>query len=343
MARRIHNAITDVPGIRVGHAHDPQALTGVTVVLCEGPAGAGAVGGVDQRGGAPGTRETDPMQPVHLVQRVHAVVLSGGSAFGLDSASGAVRYLEERGVGFDVGVAKVPIVPAAILFDLGLGRADVRPDAAMGYAACLAATTGPVAEGCVGAGMGATVGKALGMQNAMKAGLGTASLRLGGGLVVGALAVVNAFGDVVDPETGRIVAGARSTRSRRARPGSPGYFADTLAILKKLAAKGPLLFGRSWRATRQNTVLGIVAVNADLTKEETIKMAQMAQDGLARCIRPAHTMGDGDTVFALATGGRRVDVNVAGAFAAEALAQAILRAVRRATPMGGLPATGEGS
>jgi L-aminopeptidase/D-esterase-like protein len=335
MARRIYSALTDVPGIRVGHAHDAQALTGVTVVLCEGADGAGAVGGVDQRGGAPGSRETDPLQPVHLVQRAHAVVLAGGSAFGLDSASGAVRYLEERGVGFDVGVARVPIVPAAILFDLALGRSDVRPDAAMGYAACLNASAGPVAEGNVGAGMGATVGKALGMAHAMKAGIGTASIRLGGGVVVGALVAVNAFGDVVDPASGRIVAGARAKTRGRAKPGAPGYFADTLAVLKRRATRHAPIFGR--RAARQNTVIGVVAVNADMTKEEAIKVAQMAQDGLARCVRPAHTMGDGDTLFALATGGRQVVVSVAGAFAAEAVAQAILRAVRLAAPLGGVP------
>ena len=184
----LHNAITDIPGILVGHAHDAEALTGCTVVLCE----EGAVGGVDQRGGAPGTRETDPMRPMHLVQKAHAVVLSGGSAFGLESASGVVRYLEEKGVGFDVRVARVPIVPAAILFDLGVGRSDVRPDAAMGYAACQNASRQPPAEGNVGAGMGATVGKVLGPGGAMKSGLGTASIDIGGGAIVGAIVAVNA-------------------------------------------------------------------------------------------------------------------------------------------------------
>jgi L-aminopeptidase/D-esterase-like protein len=186
-----NNSITDVPGVKVGHAQDEEALTGCTVVLCE----AGAIGGVDQRGGAPGTRETDAMHTMHLVQRVHAVVLSGGSAFGLDAASGAVRYLEEGGVGYDMGFVKVPIVPSAILFDLGIGRADVRPDAAMGYQACLNASTAPPAEGNLGAGCGATVGKVMGMGQAMKSGIGSASLRLGPELVIGALAAVNAFGD----------------------------------------------------------------------------------------------------------------------------------------------------
>ena len=345
MARRTCQAITDVTGIRVGHAHDAQALTGVTVVLCEGADGSGAVGGVDQRGGAPGTRQTDALQPMHLVQRVHAVVLSGGSAFGLDSATGVVRYLEERGIGFDVRVARVPIVPAAILFDLGIGRNDVRPDAAMGYAACQNAAGGPVAEGCVGAGMGATVGKILGMGQAMKAGLGTASIPLGRGVVVGAIVAVNAFGDVVDPETGRIVAGARAKKAGPGRAGVSACFADTLAVMKRRAGRGLSNFGRRGAGVEDrgaDTVIGVVAVNADLTKEETNKVAQMAHNGLARCVRPAHTMVDGDTLFALATGGRRVDVSIVGAFAAEAMARAILRAVRRATPLGGLPAASGG-
>ncbi len=224
MERIRHNAITDVPGIKVGHAQDEEALTGCTVILCE----AGAVGGVDQRGGAPGTRETDLLRPMHLVDKVHAVVLTGGSAFGLDAASGVVRYLEEQGVGFDAGVARVPIVPAAVLFDLDVGRADVRPDAAMGYQACLNASAGPPAEGNVGAGTGARVGNVLGIGQAMKAGIGTAGLEIAAGLIVGAIVAVNAFGDVVDPDSGRIVAGARSPQ---------GGFADTLAVLRMLAGQ----------------------------------------------------------------------------------------------------------
>jgi L-aminopeptidase/D-esterase-like protein len=328
MLRKPFNAITDVPGLRVGHAQDETALTGCTVILCE----AGAVGGVDQRGGAPGTRETDALHPLHLVTQVHAVLLAGGSAFGLDAAGGVVRYLEERGVGFDVGVARVPIVPAAILFDLALGRADVRPDAAMAYQACQNAAAGRVAEGNVGAGMGATVGKALGLGQAMKSGLGTASHFLGGGLVVGALAAVNALGDVLDPSTGQIIAGAR-------RSGSPDLaFADSLAVLQASAGAGSWRFGR--RPEPGNTVIGVVATNARLDKEGANKVAQMAQDGLARTIRPAHTMLDGDTIFALATGARRADVNVIGATAAEVLAWAILRAVRLARSAGGLPGLG---
>jgi len=332
LVKRLHNAITDIPGLRVGHAQDEDALTGCTVVLYEG----GAVGGVDQRGGAPGTRETDAMHPLHLVNVVHAVVLAGGSAFGLDAASGAVRYLEERGVGFDVRVARVPIVPAAILFDLGVGRADVRPDPAMGYQACLNASPDPPAEGNVGAGTGATVGKILGMGQAMKGGIGTASLEIGGGVIVGAIAAVNVFGDVIDPSTGHIVAGARALRKGRLKIGQGPYFADTLQVMHSLVGRTILGF-----ATREHTVIGVVATNAKLNKEQINKVAQMAHDGLARAVRPAHTMLDGDTIFAFATGGPDADVNIVGAFAAEVFAQAILRAVRAARPVAGLPSAAE--
>ena len=324
-------AITDVPGIRVGHAQDDEALTGCTVVLCEG----GAVAGADQRGGAPGTRETDLLRPMHLVQRVHAVLLAGGSAFGLEAATGVVRYLEERQVGFDVRVARVPIVPAAILFDLEVGQAGVRPDAEMGYRACMNASKAsaePPAEGNVGAGTGATVGKILGMGQAMKGGLGTASIAVGNGLVVGAIVAVNAFGDVVDPTTGEIVAGTRCADVGPLHIGAPGYFADTLHIMRGLVGRTTLAIAR-----RGHTVIGVVASNARLDKEETNKVAQMAHDGLARAIRPAHTMLDGDTLFALSTGRRRADVNIIGAFAAEAVTLAILRAVRAARPVAGLP------
>jgi len=324
----LHNSISDVPGIRVGHAQDKEAITGCTVILCEG----GAVGGVDQRGGAPGTRETDALHPMHLVEQVHAVVLSGGSAFGLDAASGAVRYLEERGVGFNVRVARVPIVPAAILFDLGIGRSDVRPDAAMGYQACLNASDEPPAEGCVGAGTGCTVGKILGISQAMKSGIGSASIKIGRGIIVGAIAAVNVFGDVVDPQNGQIIAGARAMQKGPLQIGGPGPFADTLQVMKTLVGRTVLGF-----AARENTVIGVVATNARLSKEQANKVAQMAQDGVARTIRPAHTMLDGDTIFALSTGRRRADVNIVGAFAAEAFIQAILRAVRTAHSSGGVP------
>ena len=325
----LQNTITDVPGIRVGHAHDGEAITGCTVVLCP----QGAVGGVDQRGGAPGTRETDLLGPMHLVNKVHGVLLTGGSAFGLDAATGVMRFLEEQGVGFDAHVAKVPIVPAAVLFDLEIGRADVRPDAAMGYLACQNASKDPPQEGNVGAGMGAKVGSILGMAGAMKSGIGSASRDLGGEAVVGALIAVNAFGDVVDPASGEILAGARPAKLGPMRLGGDARFADTLSVMKGMAGKLALRF-----ASRGNTVIGVVATNAQLTKEEVNKVAQMAHDGIARAIRPAHTMLDGDTLFALSTGGKSVDVNIVGAYAAEVVAEAIVRAVWAAESLGGLPA-----
>jgi L-aminopeptidase/D-esterase-like protein len=311
MAKTWHNAITDVPGIRVGHATNQEAMTGCTVVLCPPQ---GAVAGVDQRGGAPGTRETDLLRPMHLVQRVHAVLLSGGSAFGLDAASGVVRWLEKRGIGYDTGVARVPIVPGAVIFDLSLGRADIRPDAAMGYAACDAATDGPVAEGSVGIGTGCKVGAVFGVARSTKAGVGTASIDLGGGLVVGAIVAVNAFGDVIDPRNGEILAGAKDLRGEG--------FADTLATMRSLMGKAVLRF-----ASRGQSVVGVVATNARLNREEVSKVAQMAHNGLAKTIRPAHTMLDGDTLFAVATGQKRADVNLIGGYAAEAMAEAIIRSV----------------
>ena len=315
----LHNSITDVPGIEAGHAQDDDALTGCTVILTR----QGAVCGVDVRGGAPGTRETDLLDPRNLVEKVHGILLAGGSAFGLDAASGVMRWLDEQHIGFDTDSGTVPIVPAAILFDLGVGRADVRPDAAMGYRACEVASTDRVPEGNVGAGTGASVGKALGMTQAMKAGVGSASISLGGGLVIGALAAVNAFGDVLDPSTGQIVAGARS-------PGEEGGFIGTSNILRSMmrAAMPPV---------PSNTLLAVVAVNAELNKAQASKVAQMAQDAIARCIRPSHTMWDGDTVFSLATGGMQADVTIIGMLAAEALTEAILRAVRMAGSSGGLP------
>jgi L-aminopeptidase/D-esterase-like protein len=326
---KLNNAITDIPGILVGHAQNDEALTGCTVILCE----KGAVGGVDQRGGAPGTREIDALHPMHLVHKVHGVVLAGGSAFGLDAATGVMRYLEEKGVGFDTRIAKVPIVPSAILFDLGIGKSNIRPDAAMGYQACLNSSSEAPTEGNVGAGTGATVGKIFGPAQCMKSGIGTASLEIGAGVIVGAIAAVNAFGDVIDPSTGQIIAGARSRDMGPLHIGAPGYFADTLQVMKSMIGRTALGFG-----SRGNTVIGVVATNAKLNKEETNKVAQMAHDGLARTIQPAHTMVDGDTIFALATGERSGDVNIVGAFAAEVFAQAILRAVRSAEPVAGIPA-----
>ncbi|MGD1992382.1 MAG: P1 family peptidase [Anaerolineae bacterium] len=314
-----NETVTTVPGIRVGHATDPEGLTGCTVVICDG----GAVGGVDQRGGAPGTRETDLLRPMHLVQEVHAVLLAGGSAFGLAAADGVMRHLVEQGIGFDAGVATVPIVPAAILFDLDLGDPAARPDAEMGAAACRAATDAPVPEGNVGAGTGATCGKILGIKRAMKSGVGTAAIDLGGGLVVGAIVAGNPFGDVVDPASGEILAGARKPLANEP--------ADTLAVMRGVVGKAALGFA-------SNTVIGVVATNGRLTKEEANKVAQMAQDGIARAVRPAHTMFDGDTLFAMATGKKKADVNLVGAYAAETVSRAIVRAVQAAEGAGGLPA-----
>jgi len=332
MAQNKSVSITDIHGILVGHAQDDEALTGCTVILAK----SGAVGGVDQRGGAPGTRETDLLSPLHLVEKVHGVVLAGGSAFGLDAAGGVMRYLEEQGIGFNAGVARVPIVPAAIIFDLGVGRADVRPDAGMGYQACLNASDAPPLEGNVGAGTGASVGKILGMGQAMKSGIGTTAMDIGGGICVGAIVVVNSFGDVLDIESGKTLAGARTLRAGPIRVGGEDYFAGTLEVMKTLAGRTILGF-----AGRQNTVIGVVATNARLNKEETNKVAQMAQDGLGRILRPAHTLLDGDTLFALSTGEHRADVNIVGAFAAEVVARSIVRAVRAAASIPGLPAAAD--
>lgn len=324
----LQKAITDVPGIKVGHAQDMDAFTGCTVVICEG----GAIGGIDQRGGAPGTRQIDSLSPMRLVQEVHAVLLSGGSAFGLDAAGGVVKYLEEKGVGLDVGTARVPIVPTAILFDLAIGRADVRPDARMGYQACLNATSDPPEQGNVGAGCGATLGKILGMEQAMKSGIGTASMDIGNGLIVGAIVAVNPFGDVIDPQTGGIIAGARAFQSDEVPPQADGRFADTMKVFKLFSGTGLPGFGQ-----QGNTVIGVVATNAKLTKEGVNKVAQMAHAGLARCVRPANTMLDGDTIFALGTGEQDGDANIVGAFSAEVFAQATINAVKAAQPAGGLP------
>lgn len=325
----LNNTITDVHGIEVGHAQDEEALTGCTVILCR----KGAVAGVDVRGGAPGTRETDLLNPINLVQKVHAIVLAGGSAFGLDAASGVMKFLEEQKIGFNTGTAKVPIVPSAILYDLALGRADVRPDSAMGHRAAASASSAAVAEGNVGAGTGASVGKMFGNNLATKAGIGAASLPVGGGVIVGALVAVNAFGDIIDPNTGAVIAGLRSGKVGPLRVGGKEKFADTLAMMKKPLGRGVLGF-----ASRHNTVIGVVATNAKLDKAQATKVAQMAHDGLARTIRPAHTMLDGDTIFALSTGTKKADVTSIGAFAAEAMAEAIVRAIKAAKPAGGLPA-----
>ena len=320
-AAQPHQGLTAVAGLEVGHYTLAARPTGCTVVLAE----AGAVAGVDVRGGAPGTRETDLLDPAKTVQQVHAVVLAGGSAFGLDAAGGVVRYLSERGIGYDTRVARVPIVPAAILFDLGIGDPAIRPTADCGYRAAEAATAGPVAEGNVGAGAGATVGKLGGGGRAMKGGLGSAAIAVPGGLVVAALAAVNAVGDVVDPATGRVVAGVRTADG------------TGLADARTLLRAGT---GRDGRP-RENTTLGIVATNAALTQAQATAVAQMAHDGLARAIVPAHTPSDGDAIFALATGrlAEPVGVGTVGALAAEAMAEAIVRAARAAAGIPGYPAS----
>ena len=311
----MHDDITDVPGIRVGHDTNVEAGTGSTVVLCDKP----MVGGVDVRGGAPATRETDLLNPLCLVNEVHAVLLTGGSAFGLDAASGIVSYLKERKIGYDTGIIRVPIVPAAAIFDLGLGSATVHPDSASGYRASEQASGGPIAQGNVGGGTGATVGKLFGPQLAMKGGLGSASMELTGGVIVGALVVVNALGDIIDPQTQKILAGVRHP------------------LQQNPVLQNPL----------GNTTIAVIATNAKLSKAHTNKVAQMAHDGMAQVIRPAHTMFDGDTVFALAQEALQTQqehatvaqsVSTIGAAAASTLARAIVRAILAASDLHGFPA-----
>jgi L-aminopeptidase/D-esterase-like protein len=313
--------LTDIAGIRVGHVSDYQAITGCTAILCE----AGAVGGVDIRGSASGTSETPTLDPLHVDPVVHAILLTGGSAFGLEAASGVRRRLEAKGVGVITPAAKVPIVAAAVLYDLGLGSAHVRPTVAMGEAAANAASTDAVPEGSVGAGTGATVGKALGMRQAMKGGIGSYTVSLPGGVLVSALIAVNALGDVRDPATGKIVAGARKSADSR-------EFANAEEVLKQ-RPPGPLVRGT-------NTTLGVVATNARLSKVEAKKLAQFGSLGMARAIYPVNTTNDGDTTFALAIGDLRADINSLGIAAAEAIAQAILRAVRSAKTLAGVPGLG---
>lgn len=318
--RTMYNAITDVPGIKVGHYTDKDAATGCTVILCED----GAVAGVDVRGSAPGTRETDLLRPTNLVEKVQAILLSGGSAFGLDAAGGVMRYLEERGLGQETMVAKVPIVPAAVLFDLDIGSSEIRPGSEEGYKACLAATEKEVAEGCVGAGTGATVGKFLGINQATKSGLGTASCNICSDIVVATLIAVNAVGDVIDYKTGNLLAGPRNQDNNG--------FLSTVELLTGVANSDIK------NLLPTNTTLCVVATNACLNKEQVNKLAQMAQDGLARAINPSHTMYDGDTVFALSMGDKSGDLTTLGAAAANVVAEAIVRAVQQAETLAGIPA-----
>jgi L-aminopeptidase/D-esterase-like protein len=323
--------LTAVDGIRVGHHTLTERPTGCTVVLVDGD----AVGGVSQRGGAPGTRETDLLNPLNMVDKVNAFVFSGGSAFGLDAATGTVRWLDEHNIGWPAGPAKVPIVPAAILFDLGVGgNPNVRPTSDCGYKAAEAATIGPVEEGSVGAGAGATVGKIGGLAEhtgypagrrlPMKAGIGTASIALPSGLVVAAMVAVNAVGDIIDPDSGKVVAGARN---------ADGTLADARKIVRGGAPIASPQAG-------ENTTIGIVATNAKLSKPQASRMALMADDGYARAIYPSHTNGDGDTIFSVATGhwSGTADITLVGALAAETMAQAIVRAATHATSVAGIPA-----
>ena len=309
--------ITDIPGLKVGVASDLEAATGVTVVLAE----PGARAAVDVRGSAPGTRETDLLRPGQLVDQIQAIMLAGGSAFGLEAAGGVVRYLEEQGRGFPAGPYCVPIVPAAILFDLFIGNGAVRPDAEMGYRACQSASSGPVPEGPAGAGAGATVGKIYGPTRSVKTGQGSASLHMGD-LIVAALVVVNAFGDVYDRK-GNLLAGPRNPET--------GKMERTVDLLLGGAGSGAI----------GNTTLGIVATNASLSREALQKVAQMAHDGLARTINPIHTMWDGDTIFSLSIGDMEADLNLVGIAAAEMVAVAVERAVHTAVSLGGIPAASE--
>ena len=306
------SSISDVAGLEIGHDTDPRRPTGCTVVIARD----GAVAGVDVRGAAPGTRETDLLAPGNLVERVHAIVLAGGSAWGLDAASGVVRWLEQQGVGMLVGPARLPIVPGAVLFDLLLGDASIRPDADAGYRACQAASRQRPAEGNVGAGAGAAVGKIFGIARAMKGGIGTASVTVDG-VTVAALIACNALGDVIDPETAQVIAGARSVDGKR--------LLDSRRALLAGEAPQPLIAGT-------NTTIGVIATDAVITRLQATRLAQMGHDGLARSINPVHTMSDGDTLFALGTGasGRSAGMMTLGTMAAEVTARAVARAVRAA-------------
>ena len=304
------NSITDVPGIKVGNAQNTDAGTGCTVIICE----EGAVAGADVRGGGPGTREIDALDPVNLVTKAHAVYLGGGSAFGLDGAAGVMQYLEEHGIGFDIGIGVVPIVPGAVLFDLFVGKHNVRPDKEMGYKACINASERNTAQGNIGAGTGAAVGRIKGPEYFMKGGLGTASKKVGD-LIVGAIVAVNCFGDIIDPKTANIIAGVLNDKRE--------HLASTMEIISSAELKGKDAFS-------SNTTIGCIAVNADFSKVESTKVAMMAHDGFARAINPIHTMTDGDTIFCLATGGVKSDPSTVGAIAADVMAEAIVNAVKNA-------------
>jgi L-aminopeptidase/D-esterase-like protein len=310
--------ITDIKGVYVGHASDFDGLTGVTVIL----APSGMTGGVNISGFATSTRQIDALSPSHIVSKVHAICIAGGSAYGLDAASGVMSYLEEKGSGFDVGVARIPIVPTAAIFDLRVGSAKRRPDKDMGYMACQQATVGKVAEGSVGAGTGATVGKFYGIEQAMKGGVGVAADSLDSGLIVGALAVVNAFGDVKDPSTGKILAGARKDKNSY-------EFADTLELMKKGVRRPVSAF--------QNTTIGVIVTNAKLNKRSASTVARMGSLGITKAVSPGQTIYDGDIVFTLASGQIEVDYHTVGLIAEEMLIKAIIRGVTKAKEVKGIP------
>jgi len=320
------NAITDVPGIEVGHASDFKALTGCTVVLF----GEGAIGGVDIRGAATGTRQIDALNPIHIVDKIHALLLTGGSSFGLDAAGGVMTYLEERGKGFDVVTTKVPIVPTAVIFDLGIGNFRVRPDHRMGYEACLNASK-KVEEGSAGVGVGATVGKLFGIDRAMKGGVGTSSVQGPNGLIVGAFVVINAFGDVFNPYSNQILAGARKSK---------GSFqlANSSKWMKKGVTRKEFGVVNASDPSAFNTTLGIIATNANLTKKEIHQVAQIAHSGLAKVISPLHTTFDGDLVFAISYGKKKGDVNTIGLLGEAALIESVQRAIIKADGFGIIPA-----
>ena len=317
----MNNSITDVQGIKVGHAQNIEAGTGCTVIICE----EGAVTGVDVRGGGPGTRELAGLDPVNLVPKAQAVYLGGGSAYGLDGASGVMQFLEEKKLGFNIGIGVVPIVPGAVLFDLFVGRHDIRPDKEMGYEACRNAKDTNKEEGNVGAGTGAAVGRINGPEYFMKGGVGTASRQVGD-LIVGAIVAVNCFGDIICPYTGRIIAGVLDEEKKN--------LADTMSIIYSSE-------NSVGNAFSSNTTIGCIAVNADFSKTEATKVAMMAHDGFARAINPIHTMTDGDTIFCMATGGVKSDPTTVGALAAEVMTEAIINAVKSAETAYGIPGYNE--
>lgn len=312
--------ITDTPGLKLGHGTDPEGYTGLTVILCE----KGAVGGALTLGGAYGTRQMDALGPLHGGRMVHAVLLTGGSAFGLDAAGGVVQYLEEKGAGIEVIVARIPIVPTAVIFDLAFGRSDRRPDREMGYKACIQAKAGPFEEGSVGAGTGATVGKLYGINHATKGGLGSSSVRLPNGVLVGALVVLNSFGDIRDPEKGVILAGARVS------PGDKGFADTQKKFLEGFQRKDILNWG--------NTSLVVIATNARLNKEECIRLCYMSIPGLASVVNPCMTPVDGDLLIALSYGDKECDIKNLGASAQGAIINASIRAIQKADGFSIIPA-----